>query len=131
MAGTSNQSGSVGMLNITANTKVYLACGSTDMRRQINGLASTVQNSFTMDPYADAMFVFCNKARNRIKILVWEDNGFWLLFKRLERGHFKWPEGSDAETMTLSVEDLRNLIRGPGLLQKLQRTEVIKQPKSG
>lgn len=131
MAHASREGTDTDMLNITTQTKVYLACGSTDMRRQINGLASMVQNSFDMDPYEGALFVFCNKARNRIKILVWEDNGFWMLFKRLERGHFKWPEHSDGNTMSLDIEDLKNLIRGPGLIQKLQRKEVIKSPRSG
>lgn len=117
------------MLSISERTKVYPACGSTDMRRQINGLVMMVENSLELDPYEDAMFVFCNKARNRIKILIWEDNGYWMLLKRLERGHFKWPEAASEQAMQLDIEDLKSLIRGPGLVQKLMNKEVIRSRK--
>lgn len=113
------------MLNASANTSVYLACGDTDMRKSINGLTAIVENSFKLDPFKQALFVFCNRQRNRLKILTWEDNGFWLHFKRLERGHFKWPVASEEATMSLSYEDLIYLIKSPGVEQKLRRKEVI------
>lgn len=114
------------MLNIAGSTSVYLACGETDMRKSINGLASIVQNSFELDPFNRALFVFCNRQRNRMKILTWEDNGFWLHLKRLERGHFKWPTAGETATMTLSANELLNMIQSPGIEQKLRRTEVMK-----
>lgn len=126
MAGGGGQSLARGMLKINEQTKVYLACGDTDMRKQINGLAAMVANSFQLEPYENAMFVFCNRSKNRLKILLWEDNGYWLLLKRLERGHFKWPEAGAEQTMNLSLEDLKSLIRAPGLLQKLRRNEAQK-----
>ena len=96
------------------------------MRKSINGLAAIVQSSFKLDPFNRALFVFCNRERNRMKILTWEDNGFWLHFKRLERGHFKWPTPGETATLTLSAEELWSLIRSPGIEQKLRRTEVMK-----
>jgi transposase len=114
------------MLNADGNSKVYLACGDTDMRKSINGLTAIVENSFQLDPFEKALFVFCNRQRNRLKILTWEDNGFWLHFKRLERGHFKWPTQGEDITMSLSVEELSHLIKSPGLGQKLRRTQVMK-----
>ena len=67
------------------------------------------------------IFVFCNQARNRMKLLVWEDNGFWLHFKRLEKGCFDWPEVTEDELqMNLSSEDLINLIKAPGIKQKIK-----------
>jgi len=114
------------MLTANENIKIYLACGDTDMRKSINGLSSLVENSFKLDPFAPALFVFCNRQRNRLKILTWEDNGFWLHFKRLERGHFKWPVPGDNATMSLSLEELTHLIKSPGVEQKLRRTEVMK-----
>jgi len=105
---------------------VFLACGNTDMRKSINGLAAIVESSFALDPFDQALFVFCNRQRNRLKILTWEDNGFWLHFKRLERGHFKWPAPGETATMTLKPEELWNLIKSPGIEQKLRRTEVRK-----
>ena len=68
---------------------VYLCCGYTDMRKFINGLMILVQESFSLDPFTDALFVFCNRSKNRIKILEWDGDGFWLYFKRLERGYVK------------------------------------------
>jgi hypothetical protein len=61
------------MLKVQDNTPVFLACGDTDMRKSINGLASIVENSFALDPFDRALFVFCNRQRNRLKILTWED----------------------------------------------------------
>ena len=108
--------------------RIYLACGSTDMRKQINGLSAIVQSSFQLDPCSQVLFVFCNRSHDRLKILEWENNGFWLHLKRLERGHFKWPEVAGGEkTMTLSDEELTHLLGSPGLEQKLRRKQVTEQ----
>ena len=57
---------------------VYLACGKTDMRKSINGLSAIVEGSFKLDPFSGALFVFCNRNRDRLKILEWDGDGFWL-----------------------------------------------------
>lgn len=112
---------------ISLNGKqVYLACGSTDMRKSINGLTIIVQNSFELDPFMSAVFVFCNGTKNRVKILEWDGDGFWLYLKRLEHGHFKWPVNSEEKTMMLTDDDLRHLLAGPGLEQKLHRIKIGK-----
>ena len=113
------------MLKLSDQTPVFLACGDTDMRKSINGLSALVKHSFQLNPFEKALFVFCNRQRNRIKILTWEDNGFWLHLNRLERGHFRWPTAGETSTMTLSAEELWNLIQSPGLEQKLRRTQVL------
>ena len=66
--------------------KIILCCGTTDMRKSINGLSSIVCEQFELDPRDKVIFAFCNNARNRIKMLVLADNGFWIYFKRVERG---------------------------------------------
>jgi transposase len=104
---------------------VYLCCGYTDMRKSINGLMVLVQNSFSLDPFVDALFVFCN--RNRIKILEWDGDGFWLYFKRLERGRFHWPAEGETITMVLDVKELTCLIDGARLEKKLKRKEVFER----
>ena len=104
--------------------RVYLACGSTDMRKSINGLMAIVEGSFKLDPFSEALFVFCNSNRDRLKILEWGGDGFWLYFKRLERGHFKWPSRGKTDTMILSCEELHFLLGSPGVIQKLKRQEV-------
>lgn len=106
---------------------VYLCCGYTDMRKSINGLMSLVQESFSLDPFADALFVFCNRNRNRLKILEWDGDGFWLYFKRLERGRFRWPSEGDSATMVLDVNELSCLIDGARLEKKLGRKEVFER----
>lgn len=114
------------MLNFTGK-RVYLACGKTDMRKQINGLAELVTNSFCLDPFNAAIFVFCNKNRDRIKILEWDGDGYWLYFKRLEKGRFRWPgEGTEA-TILLSGEELEILLGGAKVELKLRGKEVMER----
>lgn len=67
------------MLSAAIPNRVYLACGSTDMRKSIDGLAAIVSFQFKLDPFSDCMFVFCNCGRDKIKILYWDTNGFWLV----------------------------------------------------
>lgn len=86
-----------------------------------------VQDSFSLDPFTDALFVFCNKRRDRIKILEWDGDGFWLYFKRLERGHFIWPAEDNAATMILRTEELSCLIDGTKLEKKLKKREVLER----
>jgi len=106
---------------------VYLCCGPTDIRKSINGLMTLVQESFSLDPFADALFVFCNRNRNRIKILEWDGDGFWLYFKRLERGRFRWPSEGDTATLVLNTNELSCLIDGARLEKKLGRNEVLER----
>lgn len=109
------------------NYSVFLACGKTDMRKNINGLCEIVQHHFQLDPTEKVIFGFCNNQRNRIKLLVWDDNGFWVHFKRLEKGSVTWPDIADDEnTMDITLEDFENLIKAPGVKQKIKRQEVWK-----
>ena len=113
------------MLNF-GGKRIYLACGATDMRKQINGLSVIVQASFNLDPFSEAIFVFCNRARDRLKILEFDGDGFWLYLKRLENGRFKWPDNGGGKTMDLSDEELRHLLGSPGLEQKLRRRKTCR-----
>jgi transposase len=111
------------MLTFT-DKQIYLACGHTDMRCSIDGLAAIVEGSFKLDPFVAALFVFCNRRRDRLKVLEWDGDGFWLHFKRLEKGHFNWPVTGDEVTMTLTGEEFQHLLGGPGVVQKLRRQTV-------
>ncbi|NMP25239.1 IS66 family insertion sequence element accessory protein TnpB, partial [Sulfobacillus harzensis] len=72
-----------------------------------------VQGSFRLDPFAPALFVFCNRQRNKLKILQWDHNGFWLYYRRLERGQFRWPQAPrDQATLAISLRQLRWLLDG-------------------
>jgi len=114
------------MLNLT-DKRVYLACGGTDMRKSINGLMAIVEGEFQLDPFDGALFVFCNKNRDRLKILEWDGDGFGLYFKRLEKGHFRWPAPGEDATMTLTGEELNILLGGARVELKLRRNEVLER----
>ncbi len=86
-----------------------------------------VQGSFSLDPFMDALFVFCNRDRNRLKIIEWDGDGFWLYFKRLERGRFRWPPVGESATMVLDADELSCLIDGARLEKKLSRKEVFER----
>ena len=106
------------------NKRVYLACGSTDMRKSIDGLSALVGYSFKLDLFDDAVFVFCNRERDRLKILEWDGDGFWLHFKRLEKGRFPWPRREDCRTMELRAEELEQMLAGTKLIRKISGQEV-------
>jgi len=99
------------MLLSSAQTKVYLALGNTDMRKAINGLSILVQESMDIDPFSGHLFVFCNRKRNIIKILYWDRNGFCLWSKRLEKHFFRWPESSE-EVIKIDQRELMWLVDG-------------------
>lgn len=106
------------MLNVDTVDRVYLAQGSTDLRKSIDGLAILVKEGFDLDPFSSSLFVFCNRKRDKLKILHWDHNGFWLYYRRLERGTFHWP--SEGSTVPLSIDrrQLRWLLDGLSLDQK-------------
>jgi len=97
---------------------IHLACGATDMRKSIDGLAALVQLTFELDPFSESWFVFCNKERNKLKLLRWDCNGFWLYYRRLERGRFQWPGSADELTKTVTHRQLLWLLDGLNLEQK-------------
>ena len=100
------------MLNdILKGSQVYLVTGYTDLRRSIDGLATIVQAKLNLDPYSKALFLFCGRRSDRIKGLLWEGDGFLLLYKRLENGHFSWPRNS-SELRSMTPEQFRWLMYG-------------------
>ena len=97
--------------NFTGADRVYIACGYTDLRRSIDGLAAIVQQQFNLDPFTNALFLFCGRRWDRIKALYWEGNGFVLLYKRLESGSFQWPR-KESEARVLTPQQYRWLMEG-------------------
>lgn len=112
------------MIETIISDHVYLACGSTDLRKSIDGLASIVQLRFRLDPFSNCLFVFCNRNRDKIKILKWECNGFWLLYKRLEQGQFKWPN-NQSEVKKITAREFRWLLDGLPTEQPKALKEVV------
>ena len=90
---------------------MYIACGYTDLRKGIDGLATLVQSQFQLDPFTNTLFLFCGRRKDRIKALYWEGNGFVLLYKRLESGSFQWPRNGE-EVRKLTAQQYRWLMEG-------------------
>lgn len=111
------------MLNELSSRQVYLACGSTDLRKSIDGLAALVQEGLGLNPFSPCLFVFCNRERNKLKILYWEHNGFWLYYRRLERGTFEWPQ-TQSESVAITTRELRWLLDGLSLRQRQAHPKV-------
>ena len=79
------------MFRLDADLRVYLHRNAVDFRLGINGLVALGEQSMQLDPFASAVYAFHNRRRNRIKLLLWDRNGFWMLLKRLEEDRFVWP----------------------------------------
>jgi transposase len=107
------------MLSSLDGASVYLACGSTDLRKSIDGLAALVTHSFALDLFSNSLFVFCNRERDKLKILFWDHNGFWLYYRRLECGRFPWPASSgDQAVRSIDRRQLQWLLDGLALEQR-------------
>lgn len=113
------------MLNdATGFDKIYIATGYTDLRRGIDGLASTIKYQFELDPFQkNILFLFCGKRTDRIKGLVWEGDGFLLLYKRLELGGFSWPRTKE-EALEITPEQYRALMQGLEIVSRHPIQEV-------
>ena len=85
------------MLTLGAGGRIFLVAGVTDMRKAFDGLSGVVRSAIASDPKSGDLFVFCNRRKNRLKILFVDDSGVWVCAKRLERGTFTWPAGTTEE----------------------------------
>ena len=100
------------MLNdLRIDGAIYIACGYTDLRRGIDGLAGIIQEQFHLDPFTSSLFLFCGRRSDRVKALYWEGDGFVLLYKRLESGSFQWPRSPD-EARLITSQQYRWLMEG-------------------
>ena len=96
----------------TGVTKIVIACGRTDLRKGIDGLAQLVGTKYNMNPFEkNVLFLFCGGRGDRIKGLLWEGNGFFFLYKRLEDGSFSWPRTPE-EAMQLTRKQYEMLMMG-------------------
>ncbi len=100
-----------------SETQIYIACGHTDMRKSIDGLSVMVAQNFNLDPFQNALFLFCGRKRDRLKALFWEGDGFMLLYKRLENGSFQWPKNVE-EVRSITQQQYRWLVEGLSIDQK-------------
>lgn len=100
------------MLRPKTSAKVYLYAEIVDMRKAINGLSMLVEQELELDPMTEALFVFCNRSGDKIKLLYWERNGFVLWYKRLEKQRFKWLSPSENGAVCIDGYQLNLLLDG-------------------
>lgn len=99
------------MIHADTAARIYLVCGPTDMRKGYEGLSALVLHHVQSDPLSGHLFVFCNRLKNRIKVLGWDGSGLWVCAKRLERGRFSWPEKA-SESRRIERTELAMLLGG-------------------
>ena len=109
------------MLMGAQSVGVWLVAEAYDMRKSIDGLAQAGVDALHRQPLSGEVFVFGNRAHDKVKLLWWDRHGFWLAYKRLERGRFRWPETGGA----IGLSELTLLLEGVDLrVARLRRVEV-------
>jgi len=111
------------MIPIGSATRIYLACGATDLRKSFEGLSDVVRHQFKEDPLSGHLFLFANRARTRLKLLYWDGTGLWVCAKRLSEGTFSWPPSTEADLGALRIvaEELALLLGGIDLDRTRER----------
>jgi len=91
---------------------IYLHKAPVDFRKSINGLSAIVESEMALSPFSGALFIFCNRQRDKLKVLYWDKTGFCLWYKRLEKAKFKWPRKMPGSTITLTEQQWAWLLDG-------------------
>ena len=98
---------------------IYIQVEPCDLRKGIDGYAALVNSEFNMDPMdSNSLYIFCNRNHNKLKCLYYDGTGFWLLYKRLESGTFKWSKSADEKFLEISEQQLKWLLEGLNMEQK-------------
>lgn len=105
-------------------SEIYLHRDAVDFRKSINGLIVIVENDMGLSPFSEALFVFCNKGRDKLKVLYWDQTGFCLWYKRLEKDKFKWPRKAKFATTNLSEQQWHWLLSGLDFTQMQGHTPL-------
>lgn len=105
------------LLDFTKTPNIFLVCGKTDLRKGIDGLAAFITETYQLDVFDQALFLFCGTRPDRFKALYWEKDGFLFLYKRFENGRLQWPRNS-SEIKQLDVHQLKRLLTGFAIEEK-------------
>jgi transposase len=99
--------------SVNSFESIYVACGATDLRKNVDGLTILIKQSFALDPFSNSIFLFCNRAGNRMKAIMWDKNGFIMLYKRLDGkgAKFLWPTDK-TQVRGITKEQLMLLLDG-------------------
>lgn len=107
------------MIDLTNVEHIYIACGYTDLRKGIDGYIYLVDSNLKINPFDNAIFLFCNKSKNKIKILHHERGSFWLYYKRIEQIKIKWPLNMIG--IEIKKSDVRTLLSGMKLTKMVKK----------
>ena len=110
------------MFGLSPATKIYVGLEAVDMRKGFDGLHGLVRDRLGQDPLSGYLFLFTNRHRTSLKVLVWDGSGLWICAKRLEKGRFAWPTASQqASSVTMRAEEMAMLLNGFDLKQAKRR----------
>ena len=112
------------MTQLSDMTAIYLHRDVVDFRKSINGLMMVVEAEMKLSPFSGGLFIFCNRARDKLKALYWDETGFCLWYKRLEKDKFKWPRKANQSIVNLSETQWDWLLSGLDLT-KMQTHEPL------
>lgn len=115
------------MFGLGPATKVYIAVEGVDMRKGFDGLFGLVRDRLGHDPLSGHLFLFSNRARSRLKVLVWDGSGLWVCAKRLEKGCFRWPVAQDGSCVVIRPEELGMLLNGLDLSEARPRKNWLRR----
>ena len=110
------------MFGLSLATRIYIGVEAIDMRKGFDGLFGLVRDHLGQDPLSGHLFLFTNRARTRVKALLWDGSGLWICAKRLERGQFHWPASPEGKTRSVTMRpELAMLLNGLDLKQAERR----------
>ena len=115
------------MFGLGPATKIYIAVEGVDMRKGFDGLFGLVRDHLGQDPLSGHLFLFANRARSRLKVLVWDGSGLWVCAKRLEKGRFRWPTAQDGRWIVMRPEELAMLVNGLDMAEARPRQNWLRR----
>ena len=115
------------MFGLGPATKIYIAVEGVDMRKGFDGLYGLVRDRLGHDPLSGHLFLFSNRDRTRLKVLVGDGSGLWVCAKRLEKGRFHWPAATDAGCLVMRPEELAMLLNGLDLAEARPRRNWLRR----
>jgi transposase len=115
------------MFGLGPATRIYIAVEGVDMRKGFDGLYGLVRDHLGHDPLSGHLFLFANRARTRLKVLVWDGSGLWVCAKRLEKGRFRWPVATEESCLVMRPEELALLLNGLDMAEARPRKNWLRR----
>lgn len=115
------------MFGLGPATRIYIAVEGVDMRKGFDGLYGLVRERLGHDPLSGHLFLFSNRERTRLKVLMWDGSGLWVCAKRLEKGRFHWPNAAEESCLVMRSEELAMLLNGLDIAKARPRKNWLRR----